>query len=115
MKVSRRALIKGGAVGAALATPVVRAAGQSRPSLLVYDSRAPKSLAFARAASVPVIDVAREDARFWRSLRASQPAGRIVGLTSWSDLVIIRGLLEEQGKRLVFETVVDKLFRWEMA
>jgi hypothetical protein len=39
----------------------------------------------------------------------------VSGLTSWSDFVQVRGVLQEKGKRLRLESRRGKLFYWEMA
>ena len=71
MILSRRNLL---ASGAAVAT--VAAVGGSRftasapPALVVYDSRRTDSRAFARSIAAPRIDIAREDANFWRAVRS---------------------------------------------
>jgi TAT (twin-arginine translocation) pathway signal sequence len=114
MSVSRRTILKGtAAIGAATALPVV--AASAKPSCTVIDSRIPASLLHAKNAAGPVIDIAHADATFWRSLRAA-PAGSVTGITRWSDFVMIRGFLEEQGKRLRDEThdPARELFRWTM-
>jgi len=117
MKVSRRSLIKAGAVAVAAAAPSVRSVAARRPSLVVYDSRIPESLAFAQQHGVAAIDVAHEDAQFWRNLRTAAPKGRVLGMTRWTDLVIVRGELEAQGKRLKQESQSSPHhpFVWEMA
>ena len=117
MKLTRRALVKTGvAAAAAGAVPMQAIAAGGRPVLVVYDSRLPESAAFARTSGAARIDIAAEDANFWRGLRAPVPAGRVVGLTRWADLVVARGWLEEQGKRLKLEEqlVPGGLFRWEL-
>ena len=116
MKLTRRTLVKTGAAVAATGTLSVRAIAGGRPVLVVYDSRLLESAAFARAAGAVQIDVAAEDANFWRGLRARLPAGRVIGLTRWPDFVVARGWLEEQGKRLKLEERVAPggLFRWEL-
>lgn len=114
MKLSRRSLIKVGAVASLAASGTARAMAGAAPALVIYDSRLPESRAFAALIPAPRIDVAQEDARFWASLRAAAPKGRIAGLTRWSDLVVVRGYLEEQGRRLRHETRQGMLFRWDM-
>jgi hypothetical protein len=47
-------------------------------------------------------------------LRRVAPAGRVAGLTTWSDFVQVRGLLQEKGKRLRHESRSGNLFYWEM-
>jgi hypothetical protein len=39
----------------------------------------------------------------------------VSGLTSWSDFVQVRGVLQEKGKRLRLESRRGELFYWEMA
>lgn len=114
MKVSRRSLLKAGAVASLAASGTARAVAGAAPALVIYDSRLPESRAFAALVSAPRIDVAHEDARFWKSLREAAPQGRIAGLTRWSDLVLVRGYLEEQGRRVTAETRQGMLFRWDM-
>lgn len=114
MKLSRRSLIKVGAVASLAASGTARAMAGAAPVLVIYDSRLPESRAFAALIPAPRIDVAQEDARFWASLRAAAPKGRIAGLTRWSDLVVVRGYLEEQGRRLRHEMRQGMLFRWDM-
>jgi hypothetical protein len=115
MKASRRGILKAGVLGlAAGATPALAVAAKG-PSVLVYDSRLPASRAFAATSAVATkIDVAHQDRTFWRTLRSARIDGTVTGMTGWSDLVIVRGLLEEQGKRLRGETRHGMLFRWEM-
>ncbi len=116
MKLSRRTLIKTGSITAVAAMASVRAVGGEAPALVVFDSRLAQSRAFAGAHNGPRIDVAHEDANFWRALRADAPVGRVIGLTAWSDLVVVRGLLEEKGKRLKAEHRLGEshILRWEM-
>jgi hypothetical protein len=115
MRASRRGILKAGVLGmAAGATPALAVAGKA-PSVLVFDSRIPASRAFALASAVAnKIDVAHQDLTFWRTLRSARIDGNITGMTGWSDLVIVRGLLEEQGKRLRGESRHGMLFRWDM-
>ncbi len=116
MKLNRRSLIKAGAITAASAATLRTATAQG-PALVVFDSRLPESVAFAQSLGGAKLDVAHEDRTFWAALRAGAPAGRVVGLTRWSDLVIVRGELEAQGKRLKAERQrdADAPFHWEMA
>ncbi len=116
MKLSRRSLIKAGAITAATAATLKSAAAQG-PALIVYDSRLLESVVFAQSLGGAKLDVAHEDHTFWAALRAGAPKGRVVGLTRWSDLVVVRGELEAQGKRLKAERQSDPHapFHWEMA
>jgi hypothetical protein len=99
--------------GAVARVPVVFAA-KTKAVLVVYDSRTAQGSGFVTLHGGIAIDVAQEDSRFWRSLRTPLGNGSIVGLTSWSDYVLARGLLEEQGKRLQHERRDGRLFRWTM-
>ncbi len=82
---------------------------------VVYDSRLPQSRGLLGRRAQSAIDVAQEHANFWRTLRGAPPRGRVVGLTAWSDLVVVRGLLEEKGLRLRAEARCGELFYWEMS
>ena len=107
MSVSRRAVLKAAsALGVAAAMPV--AAKAKSPVLAVCDSRLPESRLFAaaqRRKGVRIVDVAQGDRALWTLARQEfNTAGPITGMTGWSDWVVLRGLMEEQGKRLTRET-----------
>ncbi|MEY2942088.1 MAG: hypothetical protein RLY97_102 [Pseudomonadota bacterium] len=115
MTLSRRMMLKSTAiVTASLAASAKVAAAQMTPTLVVFDSRIPASMAFAQTHSAPRMDVAHADAHFWRDLRGAAPHGPIIGLIGWSDWVVVRGLLEEKGKRLTGENRAGQLFHWTM-
>jgi hypothetical protein len=114
MSFTRRSAIKSGAAVLALTAAGGKAMSAPRPALVVFDRRIPASRAFAQRQSGPRVDVAVEDASFWRTLRTVSPEGHVIGLTGWSDWVVVRGLLEEKGKRLSSETASGKLFHWAM-
>jgi hypothetical protein len=116
MNVTRRLVLKGALLAAASACAATgRAAGVPSEPTVVYDSRRPQSRKLLRQNSRGAIDVADEHANFWRTLRGTAPRGRVVGLTSWSDLVLVRGLLAEKGLRLRAEARCGRLFYWEMS
>jgi hypothetical protein len=92
-----------------------RALALPRASMLVYDSRLAQSRVLLGRRAPRAIDVAHEHANLWRTLRGMAPHGRVVGLTSWSDLVLARSLLEEKGLRLRAEARCGNLFYWEMS
>jgi hypothetical protein len=115
MSLTRRSVLKGVLLATAAASAgASRAFSAPSASLVVYDSRLPRSLSLRDRHSSPAIDVAVEHASRWRNLRALRPNGRVVGLTTWSDLVLVRGFLEEKRKRLRAEVCCGKLFYWEM-
>ncbi|MBF9152945.1 twin-arginine translocation signal domain-containing protein [Novosphingobium jiangmenense] len=119
MRVSRRSMLKGGALaGAVAATPAV--AAMVKPSaLVVFDSRIPESAAFAAAhRGAAMIDLAHGTAE---GVRAINSPRAVTGVTRWSDWTALRGVLEAQGLRLSEETRAaaplsgrTHLFRWTM-
>jgi len=114
MNITRRSLLK----CALVAATAVPGTSRLRPEpgvLLVYDSRLPQSLALQQSHVGRAIDLAHEHANRWENLRRLRPDGRVVGLTSWSDLVQVRGLLEQRGSRLRAQARRGRLFYWEMA
>lgn len=115
MKITRRTLIKSSAAAATMIATSPGSAREPAPSLIVFDSRNTKSAAFARGVAAPSIDVAHQDTSLWRALRTSDVAGPVSGMTSWSDWVVVRGLLEEQGLRVQQEASEGSLFTWSMA
>ncbi len=116
MNVTRREVLQ-----AAMLTATVGSMGSviafSMPAavLLVYDSRLPRSLALRARHPARAIDVAAEHATRWRGLRDWRSEGRVAGLTTWSDWVLVRGFLEEKRKRVRTEARRGELFYWEMA
>lgn len=114
MIVSRRNVLKSGVATAIVAGTGASQVATAAPGLLVFDSRLPASQVFAHSHFAPAIDVAQEDAALWRNLRGALPSGPVAGLTTWSDWVVIRGLLEEKGLRMTSETRQGRLFRWNM-
>jgi hypothetical protein len=116
MNVTRRWVLKGALLTVVSASTVTaRAMAPLSASTIIYDSRLPQSRGWRSGLSHPAIDLAQEHANFWRTLRGTAPRGRVVGLTAWSDLVLVRGLLEEKGLRLRAEARRGALFLWEMA
>jgi type IV secretory pathway TrbL component len=120
MRVSRRSMLKGGALaGAAAATPALAAMAKPAP-LVVFDSRIPESAAFAASqGGSGKIDLALGTAQ---AARAIKSPSAVTGVTRWSDWTALRGVLEAQGLRLTDETRAaaplsgrTHLFRWTMA
>ncbi|MGV3513433.1 MAG: twin-arginine translocation signal domain-containing protein [Novosphingobium sp.] len=119
MRLSRRSMLKGGALaGAVAATPAVAAMAKPVP-LVVFDSRIPESAAFAASQrSAGMIDLAHGIAEGVRAINLPQA---VTGVTRWSDWTALRGVLEAQGLRLSEETRAaaplsgrTHLFRWTM-
>ncbi len=116
--IRRRELLGGAAViGAVGALGVARFAGGRRPDVIVYDGGHAASAAFGRSAAPRRIDLRREAAVHWRGLRSLKRGTAVSGLTNWDMYVAARGLLEEQGLRLVSEVVRRQagLIAWSMA
>jgi hypothetical protein len=103
MRVSRRTLLKSVGV-AGVASTLPACAFAANPALVIYDSRLPEGAAFgatAKAQGLHTVDVAGGDRAILQIARHRLSASDIViGLTGWSEWVIVRGLLEERGKRL---------------
>jgi len=117
--VSRRSVLKAGAVASAAMAGPVAARSLRKGSLVVFDSSIAESRAFATlAVSARQLDLAREHRTRFATLRAGLPqAGSIEGLTLWSDWVALRSELETQGWRLAFEAATGRraaLYRWTM-
>jgi hypothetical protein len=115
MAMTRRFALKGAMLASAAACARVgHAVPDGRAALIVYDSDHGMCMMPGGVAE-RAIDVARERANQWRSLRASQPAGRVIGLTTWSDFVQAHDCLRDQGLRLSAWAQSGRLFHWEMS
>ncbi len=113
MTFTRRRVLQGsGAAIAAFGTAPVIAFGDT--DLALFDSRHRASCSFADRHKA-TLDVAQEDTRLWQTLRQAPLPNRIEGLTAWSDWVVVRGLLEERGKRVRTEVRRGDLFHWTMS
>ena len=108
-------MLRAGGIAALGALASSTARGREPAALIVYDSRSWRSRMFARRFRGELVDVADEHRTLWKRLRAEAPAGRVVGLTRWSDHVVARGYLEEQRKRLSADARHGDLVYWEMA
>jgi|HubBroStandDraft_1064217.scaffolds.fasta_scaffold85587_2 hypothetical protein len=117
MKFTRRTLLKSALVAgtAAIGTQRVPASSSAPLGLRVFDSGLPSSRAWLSLRTGPAIDVDYQRRSRWAYLRSFEPGGVVSGLTSWSDFVQVRGLLQEKGKRLRLESRRGDLFYWEMA
>jgi hypothetical protein len=115
MKLSRRNFVKSaGATALAAGTAAPALAGPA-PGLIIYDSRVPESVVFASRRAGARLDLAGQHGTRWRDLRAALPAGPIVGLTGWSDFVLVRGFAGEQRRRVRSLRKVGALHAWELA
>jgi hypothetical protein len=117
MKLTRRTLLKSALIAgtAAINTRRVLAAAAAPLGLRVFDSTLPSSRVWLSLKTGPAIDVDNERRSRWAYLRSFEPYGVVSGLTSWSDFVQVRGVLQEKGKRLRLESRRGDLFYWEMA
>lgn len=99
--------------GAATLTLLPSGAARARAAIAVYDGRSPESAAFAqqaRSIGVRLVDVAHEDVALWRGVRDGLglvPGAQLIGMTGWSDWVLLRGFLGERGLRVRHEMRVD--------
>jgi hypothetical protein len=117
MRTSRRGLLKGGALAGAVAAVPVAVRAAEVAALVVYDSRLAESASFAGGQGIDLAAMSLREAH-----AALAGAARVEGLTRWSDWIVLRGLLEEQGLRRTAETRAsaplsghDGLLRWSMA
>ncbi len=122
MKLTRRTLLKSAlvvgtaAIGTgAIGTQRVPAAASAPLGLRVFDSALSASRAWLGYQTGLAIDVDNERGSRWAYLRSIETCGVVSGLTSWSDFVQVRGVLQEKGKRLRLDSRRGDLFYWEMA
>jgi hypothetical protein len=109
-------VLKGAAVvGAATTLPLTAQAMGSR-RLVIFDSRVPESLAFARTTPAAYsIDLVEARATRFAALRQGLPTGLTVeALTRRSDMVDLRHELARQGLRLSGIPRYGALVRWSM-
>jgi hypothetical protein len=111
---SRRYLLKASAATSLVLGYGAHAGLQTGSGLFITDSRLPESLVLARKLDLKILDIASENENMWASLRHFSHAGDVSGLTRWSDWVLIRGMLEEKGKRVRQQTRIGGLFYWRM-
>jgi hypothetical protein len=97
----------------ALALPA-RAFAVPADALLVYDSRLLQSRALERGHVGRSIDLAHEHANRWSTLRSLRSRQRVVGFTSWTDLVQTRPLLAGE-LATACRGARGRLFYWELA
>lgn len=94
--------------GAALAGSA--SAISNPPSVWVYHPMlaSPKPYSVA----TQVINVVEDQNNGWRMLRSLGQIHSAAGITSWSDLLIVRGQLESQGMRLAESVERGPAFHW---
>jgi hypothetical protein len=115
LDLSRRTLL--GLAGGALMirSSGVLAIGNPGPHLVIYDGRLPAAAGFAGRADAEglrLFDIAGQDAVAWRGARNGfglAAAATVVGCTSWSSFVDLRGLLGERGLRVTEEVPLDRV------
>lgn len=117
---TRRTVLKGSALAGAVAAVPAGAAALKQAGLVVFDSRLPESLAFARmAGALRTLDLASEHDAHFATIRSGVPQSKsLEGLTRWSDWVALRSELESHGWRVTSEQVAaprQRLLRWSMA
>lgn len=103
--ITRRDFAVGAALGAVAASVAFRAEPDASDwRVAVVDRRLAASEDIIRSAAARgarIIDIGAEDAVLWRNVRALRAGdGGVAGCTRWSDLVMVRGFLEEKGMRL---------------
>ena len=92
---TKREFIKGTAA-VVVATAVVTPGS----SIVVYDERHPEARAFARKFGGHALKVQGDAGRLWyHTLRGLKPR-RIAGMTTHTDLLILRTLAREQGLKV---------------
>jgi hypothetical protein len=121
---SRRRFLAGVTVaGGALSVPLASAMPGTTGNLVVlYDQRLADRTAFAHfeTRGVRCLALAGDPVRLWRG-DAAQLLGsrdtRLMGVTRWADLLIIRGLAAESGRRLQSEKLdrATGMFTWMIA
>jgi hypothetical protein len=112
MRIDRRALMQGAALCALASTTLgkrVAMAATDVPCFAIFDSRRGAALAARQT-----IDIARDSANQWRELRSIGAARRVVGATTWSDFLQVRGVLQEQGLRVTATRHRAGLEYWSM-
>ena len=115
LQANRRDVVKGGGVALALVGLGVPVASRAATALAVYDPALPASRALAHAGGAArLVALSGDRVHFWRAALAGRP-GAITGVTSWSDLVLARGIAAEHGLRLRATTRHDDLHTWLIA
>lgn len=121
MRVDRRTALIGAGLGAAALSAPAMAKSLKGPALAVCDSRVPVSACFAeeqKGKGVPLLDLAKQDITALRNVRLAR-GDKVIGMTGWSQFVLLRSMLHEKGLRIEGEKRTDRgkrsLFEWAMA
>ena len=109
---TRRTVLKGSALAGAAAAVPAGAAALRQAGLVVFDSRLPESLAFARTAgAVQTLDLAAEHDAHFATIRSGVPQGKsLEGLTR----ELLRPMLAEWLEANL-PTMVESLVQAEIA
>lgn len=115
-EVTRRGLLKGAAIVGAIGALPLSAKAMGARRLVIYDSRLPQSLAFARTMPAAyTFDLAEAHATRFAMLRKNLLSGLTVdALTRRSDMVDLRHELARQGLRISGTPRYGSLVRWSM-
>ncbi len=127
--ITKREALAGGAIaiGATLCCAGnfdALAPGRRSDAIFFYHRGAARSVSFAenaRAAGMRVIDIAEEETRVWRNVRAGfEPHVLLYGATRWSDWIVLRDAFSRQGRGSRCETLIgaggkDALILWDMS
>jgi len=100
------ALLGGALPGAAATNAAGTAAAGERPLIVLQDPRLPLPAQVQRqldAGGARRIDLEADPVRMWRGAQASLLAAastRLLGVTTWPNFLLVRGLAEESGRRV---------------
>jgi hypothetical protein len=94
MKLTKREFIKSTAAVAIVATI------GPKSGVVVYDERHPEARAFASELGGPALKVRGDAGKLWYETLRGLKAPRISGMTTHTDLLILRTLAREQGLKV---------------
>ena len=93
---TKRDLVKGAA--ALVVASTVRA--KARDVVVVYDERHPEACAFAKELNAHALPVRGDAGRLWYDTLRGLGARQIAGMTTHTDLLILRTLARDQGLKV---------------
>lgn len=118
----------GSAIGAPLSPLMAASAGlpgavPGRDMVVLYDERMPMdpaALQRLESAGARCLPLGGDPVRLWRGESAGLLCARgtrLLGMTRWADLLMVRGLAAESGRRLQFEKLdpTTGVFTWLIA